>query len=239
MQAIILAGGKGTRLAPYTLVFPKPMLPVGGQPIIQTIVKQLAFYGFNDIVISLGYLGDLIEIFFRRPENIPPGVTIRFVKEEIPLGTSGAISLVDDLDENFLVINGDILTTLDFSQMVQFHSDRNAALTVGVSVKEMKISLGVLDIDTESRILGMEEKPTYRFNDNMGIYIYNRKVLDYLPRNERTDFNFLLERMLKKAEPVYGFKSDGAYFWIDIGQHADFERANDEFEKHRDEFLKE
>ena len=122
MQAIVLAGGKGTRLSPYTLVFPKPMLPVGGQPIIQTIVRQLAYFGFDDVVISLGYLGELIELYFKDKSNIPSGVNIRFVTEEKPLGTSGAISLVDNLDDDFLVINGDILTTLDFGKMFEYHS---------------------------------------------------------------------------------------------------------------------
>lgn len=238
MQAIILAGGKGTRLSPYTLVFPKPMLPVGGQPIIQTIVRQLAYFGFDDIVISLGYLGELVELYFKDKSNVPTGAQIRFVAEDKPLGTAGAISLVENPDEDFLVINGDILTTLDFGKMYSYHKSKNAALTVGVAVREMKINLGVLTIDENERISGFEEKPTYTFNDNMGIYIYNRQVLQYLEKNERIDLNILVEKLLENNEPVYGYRSDDDYYWIDVGQHADFERANQEFEKRKKSYLR-
>ena len=237
MQAVILAGGRGTRLAPYTVVFPKPMLPVGGQPIIQTIINQLAECGVEDIVISLGYLGDLIELYFRDRRNCPAGVAIRYVREEQPLGTSGALSLVEGLDEDFLVVNGDILTSLDYSEMVRFHRANDSILTVAVGIKKVSLSLGIISLDEDDRVVRIEEKPTYSFNDNMGIYVYSRSAIPYIPRNERTDVNFLIERLIADGRSVYGYRSDQPYYWIDIGQHAEYEKANAEFEHNKTRFL--
>ena len=235
MQAVILAGGKGTRLLPYTVVFPKPMLPLGGQPIIQIILTQLVKHGFTDIVISLGYLGDLIELYLN--EKRSEEANIRFVREQKPLGTAGALSLVEDLEEDFLVINGDILTSLDYRAMFDFHRERRAALTVAVGVKEVCMNLGILTLDGQDRVTRIEEKPTYRFNDNMGIYVYNRSTVSFLPQNERTDLNVLMETLIGKNLPVFGYRSQDPYYWIDIGQHAEYEKANAEFERHREVFL--
>jgi NDP-sugar pyrophosphorylase family protein len=235
MQAVILAGGKGTRLLPYTVVFPKPMLPLGGQPIIQIILTQLVKHGFTDIVISLGYLGDLIELYLN--EKRPEGVNLRFVREQKPLGTAGALSLVEDLEEDFLVVNGDILTTLDYRAMFDFHREHRSALTVAVGVKEVCMNLGILTLDGQDRVTGIEEKPTYRFNDNMGIYVYNRSAVSFIPQNQRTDLNVLMESLIKENLPVFGYRSQGPYYWIDIGQHAEYDKANEEFEKHREVFL--
>ncbi len=235
MQAVILAGGQGTRLLPYTVVFPKPMLPLGGQPIIQIILSQLIRHGFTDIIISLGYLGDMIELYFndKRLEE----ASIRFVRERKPLGTAGALSLVEDLDEDFLVINGDILTSLDFRAMFDFHRENRSALTVAVGVKEVCINLGILTLDDQNRVTRIEEKPTFRFNDNMGIYIYNRSTVSWLPKDERTDLNILMEKLIRGNQPVFGYRSEAPYYWIDIGQHAEYEKANAEFEKNREAFL--
>jgi NDP-mannose synthase len=238
MQAVILAGGKGTRLAPYTLVFPKPMLPVGGQPIIETIITQLAHHGFKDIVISLGYLGDLIKLYFNDRTKVPSGVSLRYVYEDKPLGTAGALSLIEGLEENFLVINGDILTTLNYENFFNFHVDKKASLSVAVGEKKVKMSLGIVTIDNDLRIMGFNEKPTFSFTDNIGIYIYNKKTLSYIKKNQHLDLNILIEKMIEKKDPVYAYMSQENYFWIDIGQHADFEHANREFETRRNEFLK-
>ncbi len=238
MQAVIVAGGRGTRLAPYTMVFPKPMLPVGGQPIIETIVRQLAYYGFTDIIISLGYLGGLIKLYFEDKSKVPDGVEIRYCFEDIPLGTAGAIGLIENLEDDFLVINGDILTTLDYRKFIEFHTSEESNLTIAVGKKEVTLSLGILDIDKDNNVLGIHEKPTYTYNDNMGIYIYNRKTLDYIERNKHLDLNVLVENMIAGNERVLAYKSDDSFYWIDIGKHADFEKANIEFESRKDEFLK-
>ncbi len=238
MQAVILAGGKGTRLAPYTVVFPKPMLPVGGQPIIETIIQQLSYYNFKEIIICLGYLGDLIEVYLKSDSRIPKDVHIRYVTEQNPLGTAGALSLIDGLDEDFLVINGDILTTLNFEDFFVFHKKKKAALSIAAGQKEIKMNLGILEINEDGRVEEFIEKPTYTFQDNMGVYIYNRRALGYIQQNKRLDFNILVGEMIQTGEDIFAYKSQDPYFWIDIGQHADFERANEEFSKRKNEFLK-
>lgn len=238
MQAVILAGGKGTRLSPYTLVFPKPMLPVGGHPIIETIIRQLAMHGFKDIIISLGYLGDLIQTYFKDKSKIPAGVNLKYVNEDKPLGTAGALSLINGLEEDFLVINGDVLTTLNFADIYRFHRKKKSSLTVAVGEKKIKISLGILSLDENSKIIGFNEKPTFTFKDNMGVYVYNKAVLSYLKKNTRLDLNILIEKMIARQDSVYGYISRESYYWIDIGQHADFEQANIEFAKRKKIFLK-
>ena len=238
MQAVILAGGKGTRLVPYTTIFPKPMLPVGEMPIIEIIIKQLSYYGFKEIIISLGYLGHFIEMYFNDDSRIPEGVTIHYVRETKPLGTAGSISLIDNLDEDFLVINGDILTSMNFLDMYDYHKKKNAALTIAMAVKKHKVDLGVLQFDESYRITDFNEKPTYTFYDNMGIYIYNRSVVSQIERNKRLDLNVLVLNLIEKQKNIYGFLSKEPYYWIDMGKHGDYELANSEFELHKDEFLK-
>lgn len=237
MQAVVLAGGKGTRLLPYTLVFPKPMLPVGGIPIIGTIVRQLAHYGFDDIVVSLGYLGDYIRLYFREPANVPPQCKIRFFDEERPLGTAGPIALAPDLEDDFLAINGDILTTIDFARFMEAHRSNGAALSIAVGKKDVLISLGILESDEDGMIKGFREKPTYSFATNMGVYIYTRRALRFIPQGQHLDLNILVMRLLEAGEKVYGFVSNDPYYWIDVGQHADYALANEQFEQHRATFL--
>lgn len=237
MQALVLAGGRGTRLHPYTLVFPKPMLPVGGQPIIRTIVGQLVNHGFLDIVISLGYLGNYIRMFFDENGNTPNGATISYIIERQPLGTAAPVSLLPNPDENFLVLNGDILTSIDFGDLYSFHIDHDAALTIAVGVKQVKMNLGVVNFGDRDRITSITEKPTYTYNDNIGIYIYNQRALKYIEPGNRLDLPDLANNLIAAGEKVCGFTSREPYYWIDIGQHADYEKANKEFELRRDDFL--
>ncbi len=237
MQAVILAGGQGTRLRPYTLVFPKPMLPVGGQPIIETILRQLSHYGFSEAVISLGYMGDYVRMYFNDHTRVPAGMRIRYVSEDQPLGTAGSLALVEDLEDDFLVINGDILTTIDYRDFVATHRRRGADLSIAVGVKEVRMSLGVLELDAEQRITNFREKPTYTFYDNMGIYVYNRSVAASIERNKRLDANTLVLKLIAEGKKVFGYLSKEQYYWIDVGHHADYEKANEEFEKRREAFL--
>lgn len=237
MQAIILAGGIGTRLKPYTLVFPKPMLPVGGKPIIETIINQLAYYGFDKITISLGYLGYYIKMYFEDNSKIPSGVKISYIDEKKPLGTAGSIGLIEELDDDFLVINGDILTTMNYRDFFKFHVHCDATLSIAAGIKEVKINLGVLEFDESYKITNFIEKPTYKFNDNMGIYIYQKSVLKYIEKNKRLDLNDLVLKLISHGEIVYGYPFKETYFWIDIGEHAEYERANEEFERRREDFL--
>ncbi len=237
MQALILAGGRGVRLHPYTLALPKPLLPVGGIPILETIVRQLCFYGFRDIVISTGYLGEYIRIFFQRKDLKALPVEIRFVDEIRPLGTAGSIALMEDHHENFLVINGDILTSFDYSKLFNEHLKRKACMTLAVRDKEVRLSLGVLTLDATNSITEFQEKPTYTFKDNAGIYICNRDVLDFVKKDEYLDMNELVTRLIDARRLVTGFEMGGDYYWIDIGQHADYETANKIFESERSRFV--
>jgi len=219
------------------MVFPKPMLPVGGMPIIAVIVKQLAYFGFTDITISLGYLGDYIRLYFDDRNHIPAGTVIRYVEETEPLGTAGSLSLLQNHEEDFLVLNGDLLTSLDFRDFFLFHRDQEALLSIAVGKKQVKMNLGILELDG-TRVTDFKEKPVVTYHDNMGIYIYNRKVLNHIEKNKRLDFNELVLRLLGKREKVLGYLSEKPYYWIDIGQHADYEQANGEFEQHKGDFLK-
>lgn len=237
MQALILAGGRGTRLHPYTMIFPKPMLPVGGQPIIHTIASQLVSHGFRRIVISLGYLGNYVRMFFAEDGNTPPGAEISYIVEEEPLGTAAPVSLLPDPEENFLVLNGDILTSINFSDFYSFHLQNEAMLSIAVGTKEVKINLGVLDLDGEGRIRKITEKPTYTYHDNIGIYAYNRRALNFIEPGRRLDLPDLVNRLISAGERVCGFASPEPYYWIDIGQHADYEKANQEFNIRRCDFL--
>jgi len=238
MQALILAGGRGTRLHPYTLVFPKPMLPVGGQPIIRTIVDQLTNNGFQDIVVSLGYLGNYIRMFFDESGNTPAGTTISYIVEPEPLGTAAPVSLIPEPEENFLVLNGDILTTVNFSDLYSFHLNHSATLTIAVGVKRVKMNLGVVNFSEQDHLISsISEKPTYTYYDNIGIYVYNRRALEYIKPGQRLDLPDLANKLINAGEKVCGFSSSEPYYWIDIGQHADYEKANQEFESRRDDFI--
>jgi len=219
------------------MIFPKPMLPIGGMPIIAIIVQQLAYSGFKDIIISLGYLGDYIKRYFDDKNHVPAGTTIRYVEETEPLGTAGPISLLENYTDDFLVLNGDLLTSIDFMEFLNFHRNQDALLSIAVGIKNVKMNLGIIELEG-NRVTNFKEKPVFTYHDNMGIYIYNRKVLNYIEKNKRLDFNELVRLLLDKKEKVLGYLSEKPYYWIDIGQHADYERANKEFKKFRGEFLK-
>jgi len=239
MKAVILAGGRGTRLVPYTTVFPKPMLPVGGRPILEIIIKQLAFYGFKTIVLSVGYLAEIIRAYFQSNSDIPKDVTIRYVREHMPLGTAAPVALIPDLDESFLVMNGDILTNLDYSKLMAFHKENGALLTIAVYSKKVKMNLGIVEFAEDGRVVGYLEKPTYTFNDSMGIYVYEPEVINYIEPNVYMDLPTLIHRLLEKGEKVLAYRSDRPYYWIDIGQREAYEEANAIYEERKDEFLPE
>jgi NDP-sugar pyrophosphorylase family protein len=228
-QAIILAGGKGTRLLPYTIVIPKPMLPVGEIPIIEVIARQLNFYGFGEVTISLGYRSEIIQIFLESKKNQKDFPRFKFFKEDIALGTSGSVKAINPATENFLVINGDILTTLNMREMFNKHIAENACLTVGVRLTDYKLPLGSITVDDNSNIISFVEKPSVTHLDNIGAYVYSKKVLTYINENEKIDVNILVQRLINAGEKVIAFRSDGPYYWIDIGTHADYEKANTDF----------
>jgi len=228
-KAIILAGGRGTRLLPYTIVVPKPMLPIGEMPIIEIIALQLKYHGFENVTVSLGHLSDMIKLFLETKKDKVGMPNFEFITETIPLGTSGPIKAVNPKENNFLVLNGDILTTLNFREMFNQHLKERATLTVGVRKTEYQLPLGSISIDENSYITDFVEKPISTHLDNIGAYVYSSRVLDYIGKDEKIDVNILIERLLNAKEKVFAFRSDGPYYWIDIGTHADYEKANMNF----------
>ncbi|MDX2038487.1 MAG: sugar phosphate nucleotidyltransferase [Isosphaeraceae bacterium] len=237
MKAVILAGGKGTRLRPYTSVFPKPLMPLGddnAMPIMEVVVRQLVRFGFSEITVITGYLTELIEAFFGDGRKL--GARLEYVREETPLGTAGGLTLIDRPRESVLVINGDILTTLDFGAMYRFHEESGAAATIASYPREVRIDFGVLEFAKEPHILsGYREKPEFSFQVSMGVYILAPRAWDHVSPGKVLQMPELLETMRRTGAPVHCFRQN--CYWLDIGRHDDYATANEIFESRRAQFL--
>lgn len=234
MKTVILAGGKGTRLVPYTTIFPKPLVPIGDRPILEIIIRQLVSQGFGDIVLSVGHLGELIEAYFQNGHRNIQDLKLAYFRESQPLGTAGPLALIPDLTGTFLVMNGDVLTTLDYRELVKFHHSRGAALTVAMHRKEVRVDLGVLETNEIGDLTAYREKPLFSFDVSMGVYVYDSKVLRYIPKGQYLDFPDLVTRLLDNGECVVGFQSRD--YWLDIGRREDYELAQQEFNSRATEF---
>lgn len=221
MRAVILAGGLGTRLRPYTTVIPKPLVPVGDKPILEHILRALNRAGVRDIDLCVSHLGELIQVYLAQ-SALPEDLELTFHWEHDPLGTAGALRLIPDLSDTFIVMNGDVLTNLDYSQLVEFHHERDAALTIAMTSKRVQIDLGVID-HGGGFVRGYDEKPTLDYHVSMGIYVYDRRALGYLPDGP-CQFPELVERLLSAGEPVAAFSSEAD--WFDIGTVEEYERAS-------------
>jgi len=236
-RAVVLAGGRGMRLRPYTTVLPKPLMPVGDRPILDIVIRQLKAAGFDRITISTGYLAELIEAFFRDGEQY--GIPIDYFREEEPLGTVGALSMIDGLgDEDFLVMNGDVLTDLDYGALLDVQAAGEDAATVATKKRDVQISLGVLmfgDDGDDSRLTGYVEKPKIRYEASMGVYCFSPRVLEHIERGKRLDFPDLVLKLIAAGESVRAWRSDD--YWLDIGRHDDYETAMEEFEEVRSRLL--
>jgi len=237
MQAVILAGGRGSRLAPYTTVLPKPLLPIGDEPILEVVIRQLGRYGFTDITLAVGYLAHLIEAVLQ--DGAEHGVSLRYHRELEPLGTVGPLGTMDHLHDAFLMLNGDILTTLDFGALYAAHIASGNALTVATHVRTVRSDYGVLDLDGHCggtrRVIGFREKPEIDHTVSMGVYMLSGRVRDYVPAGERFDLPDLVWRLLEAGEPVGSFIYDG--FWLDIGRHDDYAKAIDQYPDLKDKLL--
>ena len=237
MRAVILAGGEGTRLRPYTAVLPKPLMPIGDRPVLDIVVRQLKAHGFERITIATGYLAELIEAFFR--DGAEYGIRIDYHREHEPLGTVGALSLIDGLtDDHVLVMNGDVLTDIDYGALLDRHRAGDAAATIATKVRHIQVSLGVLrfgDDGDPTRLTGYDEKPAIDFTASMGVYCFAPRALSHIHEGERLDFPDLILRLIAAGEVVRAWPSNN--YWLDIGRHDDYEQAQDEFESVRDRLI--
>lgn len=236
MKAVVLAGGAGTRLAPYTTVFPKPLVPLGNQPILEIILRQLVHYGFTDIALSVGYLAELIQAYIGSLEDGDlRRANIKFVRESKPMGTVGSLALIEDLHEPFLVMNGDVLTALNFAELFEYHKKQQAMLTIAMHRRSVKIDLGLIEVNAENRLEKFVEKPTMNFLVSMGVYVYDPAVLKLIEPGQYLDFPDLVLRLLADKEKVMGFSTDE--YWLDLGSHADYAKASEEFEDKKAQIL--
>ncbi|GAB6265620.1 MAG: nucleotidyltransferase family protein [Methanothrix sp.] len=228
MKAVILAGGLGTRLKPYTTVFPKPLMPIGESPILEIIIKQLKAKGFNEITLAVGHLSELIMAFFNNGGKY--GLKIEYSKEEKKLGTAGGLGLLKNkLEDDFLVMNGDVLTGLDFSEFLEFHKKTGSIATIALNRRHVDIDFGVVELDENRTLIGYIEKPKIDYLVSMGVYAFNESILEYIPSHEYLDIPDLMKRLLSEGEKVNGFIHDG--YWLDIGRPDDYIKANEDIQK--------
>jgi NDP-sugar pyrophosphorylase family protein len=222
-RAIVLAGGRGTRLAPYTSILPKPLMPIGERAILEIVVDQLGSTGFTDVVFSVGYLSHLIRAVFSDHAN--RDVEITYVHEEQALGTAGPLRLIDDLDETFVAMNGDVLTTLNYRDLVRHHCEADNILTIATHDRTVKIDYGVLHVSArDSRVHRFQEKPEIVTTVSMGVYVFEPRALDFIPPDVHFDFPELVQALLDAGEPVGAYPFKG--MWFDIGRHDDYEEAS-------------
>jgi len=232
-RVVIQAGGRGTRLAPYTYVLPKPLMPVDELPILEIVIRQLVSQGFDRITVTLGHLGHLIMAVLGDGRRL--GARIDYVHEESPRGTIGAVRLVENLGEPFLVMNGDLLTDFDYRDFMNAHLKDGAMLSVGVYQKPVPISLGVFDLSAGDRIVGFREKPTIALPCSMGIYAFDPALLELIPRTGNFGFDDLMAVCLGRDVHVRAHVFDG--LWLDIGRPEDYASAGCLFDEHRARLL--
>jgi NDP-sugar pyrophosphorylase family protein len=235
MRAVVLAGGKGTRLAPYTRIFPKPLMPIGDKPILEIMLRQMKRAGIRHVTLTVGYLGDMMRLFFQDGSRL--GMEIDYAAESKPLGTSGPLANVEGLDDTFLVTNGDVLTDLDLAEFIAYHRKQGSIATIATHRRKVNINLGVVQLDKQNTVVDYLEKPNIDYLVSMGLYIFEPRVLDYIPRDVYLDFPDLVKRLIAAGEKVSGFVHKG--YWEDLGRPDDYERATVDFEKNRAQFLPE
>lgn len=234
VQIVIMAGGKGTRLRPFTTVFPKPLMPIGDVPIMDVVIRQLRHFGCTNITIATGYLAELVLAYLG--DGSQYGLKLRYVREKAPLGTIGALSLVrNEANASYLVLNGDVLSTINYEHLVRHHRATGAMVTVATYRRPASIDKGVLTIDPSGRITEFVEKPTHYNSVAMGIYVFEPEIINYIVPGVRLDVPDLIQKLLLERVPVQSYMFDG--YWLDIGLPADYEKAVADFQTHRASFL--
>lgn len=225
VKTVILAGGKGARLKPYTAVLPKPLMPLGDRAILEIVIRQLAHQGFVDITLSVGHLAHVIEAVFG--DGSDHHVELTYVREDAPLGTAGSLRLVDGLDDTFLMLNGDLVTTFDFRELVTYHRASGNLLTIATRKRRVDVDYGVLTVEPgngqTAQVVGFTEKPQLDFTVSMGIYVLEPAALNLIPREGYFDFPDLVRNALRANAPVGAFEYDG--LWLDIGRQSDYDQA--------------
>lgn len=234
-RAVILAGGKGTRLRPYTVVLPKPLMPIGDYPILEVIIRQLVQNGFNRITMAVNHQAELIQTFFG--DGSKWGIKIDYSLEDKPLSTMAPLKLINDLPDNFLVMNGDILTDLNFKEFYESHVKNNNIFTISAYQREVKSEFGVLELDNQNTLVGFKEKPIQKYDVSMGIYMVSKRAVEYIPENTFYGFDHLMIDLMKDKKEAKVKRFDG--YWLDIGRPDDYEIAINIFEKEKERFLKE
>jgi NDP-sugar pyrophosphorylase family protein len=235
MKAIVLAGGKGTRLSPYTKILPKPLMPIGDMPILEILLRQMYLSGVREVILTVGHLAELLRAFFLDGKWL--GLQIEYSYEDNPLGTAGPLSLIQGLDETFLVTNGDVLTTLNFQSLIKFHKENEALVTIASHVRKLQIDYGIIHTNGNNEITGYTEKPTNEFLVSMGIYVFEPRILSYLPFNEYLDLPDLVLKLIDAGERVMSYPYKG--YWMDLGREADYEQAAKDFDSIKDGLFQE
>ena len=220
-RAIILAGGKGTRLKPYTISLPKPLVPIGETPILEIIIKQLIQHEFDHITITINHMADIIKAFFG--DGSKWNVKIDYSLEDKPLSTMGPLKLIKNLPDNFLIMNGDVLTNLNFYDFYEWHINKKNRFTISSYLRTHKNDYGVLEIDNLNKLTGFHEKPITNFKVSMGVYIANKEILNYIPENMSYGFDDLMIELIKRKKNVNVKHFDG--YWLDVGRPDDYEKA--------------
>jgi len=234
-MVVVLAGGKGVRLRPYTTIIPKPLMPVGDIPILEVTLRQLKSYGFKKVVLSVNHLAKLMQAFFTDGSNL--GLDISYCLENKPLGTAGCISLIENLSDTFLVMNGDLLTTLDYDAIVRAHMESGAMATIGAFPREVAIDFGVLELGDNGELLEYKEKPKLEYTVSMGVNVFNKPACKFISQGQYLDMPTLMTRLKNAGKKVMTYRSDCE--WFDIGRHEDYELAVVEFERLRGKYLRE
>lgn len=235
MRAVILAGGKGQRLRPYTTVLPKPLMPIGDMPILEVVLRQLKAAGITRVTMAVGYLGQLLQAFFGDGTRL--GLQIDYSFEDRPLGTVGPLTLIPSLvdETEFLMMNGDVLTTMDYAALIARHRESAAEVTIATYRREVKIDFGVIETDGNDLLSAYVEKPSFDYRVSMGIYCFDARVLRDLKPGEYCDFPDLIKRLISDKRKVASHPFEG--YWLDMGRPDDYATAIDEFETRRNEFL--
>lgn len=231
-RAVILAGGKGSRLRPYTVVMPKPLMPIGEYPILEVVLRQLINSGFDHITLAVNHQAEIIRAFFN--DGAKWNIKIDYSYEDLPLGTMGPLKQISDLPEHFLVMNGDVLTDLDYGRFYDEHVFENRLFTISSYTRSQLIDYGVLEVK-DNYLTDFIEKPSRRYNVSMGVYMVSKEIVKFIPENTPYGFDNLMLDGLKNGKKIRVEKFDG--YWLDIGRPDDYMQAIDEFAEMRNRFL--